>query len=97
MLEDLLSRPMPPVVEVVIFEWCAGLRKLLEDTAGHPPGVFTIRATNRPAHLGVLFEDRLLALYYRRRVRYRTWKNLWARPRERGEIVVTWLAVRDPS
>lgn len=91
-LEDLLTRPMPPLVEAVLPEWCQGLCQLLEDTAGHPPDVFTV-STTREFHLGTVFEGRLLGLYHRRRHRERTWRTLWLWPHERREIVVTWLAV----
>jgi hypothetical protein len=91
-LEDLLSRPMPALVETVLLDWCEGICRRLAETAGHPPDVFTV-PTTRSFHLGTVFEDRLLGLYYHQRTRRRTWRTLWFWPQERCEIVVTWLAV----
>ena len=95
-LEDLLDRPMDPLVEAVLEEWVAGLRARLEETDGYPPEAFPV-FTARPGLIGVTFEERLLALYTHRRTRYRTWRNLWLWSRERCEVIILWLAVRDAS
>lgn len=94
-LEDLVSRRIDPLVRAVLNEWLLVICRELSESEGYPRDVFTIDTTEH-GHLGAVFEDRLLALFYHQRTRYRTWRNLWLWPRERCEIVVTWLAVLPP-
>ncbi len=94
-LEDLVSRRIDPLVRAVLNEWLLLACRTLADTEGYPRGVFSVPSTEA-AQLGAVFEERLLALFYHRRVRHRTWRNLWLWPHERCEIVVTWLAVLPP-
>jgi len=75
---------------VTLIERVRALARELIATGGHPPDAFVV-VTVHPALLGTVFERRLLALYRHVRIRYRTWRNLWLRPREQLLISVRCL------